>query len=433
MIAPHHDSISKVLANHDAFVAAGAKAIDQHGCYPLLVGIRKDALVGNVRRICQRIAPRTLCAVMKGDAYGHGVQLIVPHLIPFCSRAAFVDNCEAAAIRAAAPEIKLLRLRVGTTTEIAGAMRAGWNVCETIGSHEKAQEINEVGAHTDTLINVHVSLDAAGLGRNGLPMHDESELHKIFLSLLGMTHVRVASVGCHFPDAADSNAADTSDATRNALERFVALVRGMRPRFDEFGRPPPEISAYSSASSCAFGASGVIERLGLHCFDRIGNSLFGLTSTAKHPEDGTRQVMHAATTVCDRIFRRRGSTIGYEHAYVVSDRDGLHVALLGIGWSSVGRYYQGLGKTDRPAYVMNSCGGIHRLLGRQSMNIMTIEASDEAGRGLKSGDIVYLTTDYGESVEAPTVSRLSVLMGGVQTEFITSLFGGSPSSLRFVF
>lgn len=420
------------LPYHHAFEAAARKATEEHGNFPMLVGIHGDMLVRNVSRVRRRLGSRTLCAVLKGDAYGHGIRLVVPHIARFCSHIAFVDNSEAAAIRAAGTDVKLLRLRIGTPGEIVEAIEKGWNVRETICSRDKVAEVNGIGRRLDRVIEVHVSLDVAGLGRNGLPVDDAGTLREAISFIASRNNLRLASIGCHLPLAAQSTPSDRNDASRRALEKFASIAREIAAMIDLEGKPLPEISAYSSASSSAFGASGILEELGLPCFDRIGNSLFGLTSTAKHPEPGTGQVMHAAALVCDRVFRCSGSTIGYEQTYMVGG-EGEEIALLGVGWLTLSRYCQGVGKTETPAFVINDSGGRHLLLGRQSMNIAAIRARDDMGRALSSGDLVYLTTDWGSSEHMPSVPRLCDLLGGVQTEFVTSSFGSSPSSLRFLF
>ena len=40
-----------------------------------------EALIANVSAIQERIGDRTLMAIVKGDAYGHGVDLVVPALL----------------------------------------------------------------------------------------------------------------------------------------------------------------------------------------------------------------------------------------------------------------------------------------------------------------------------------------------------------------
>ncbi len=73
------------------------------------------------------------------------------------------------------------------------------------------------------------------------------------------------------------------------------------------------------------------------------------------------------------------------------------------------------------------------VLGRQSMNVMTIAAEHVSGRVLSSGDLVYLTTGGEPTDQTPSILALSRLMGDVQPEFVTASLGGSPSSLRFLF
>lgn len=421
------------LPYHEDFLSAASVALDRYGQYPVLVGIQESVLTENIEHINTRIGSRNLCAVLKGDAYGHNVALIMPQISSLCSHVAVVDNHEAASVRAADQDISLLRLRVGSSEEIAEALKQNWNLRETISSRTKITEVDNLGQHLNKRVDVHISLDVARLGRNGLPVDNEQQLSDTIAYLLSKKNLRLVSIGCHLPNAASSNPQDRSDISRRALERFVYLVRSLLDLFSGADQALPEISAYSSASSVVFGSSGIIEDLGLQCFDRVGNSLFGLASAEKQGEQGTCQVMHVATKVCERVHRGFGSSVGYEHCYTVDRENGEEIALLGIGWLSASLSYQGVGKTPTPAFVINDSGGQHMVLGRQSMNVMTIAAEHVSGRVLSSGDLVYLTTDWGPTDQTPSILVLSRLMGDVQPEFVTASLGGSPSSLRFLF
>jgi hypothetical protein len=47
--------------------------------------------------------------------------------------------------------------------------------------------------------------------------------------------------------------------------------------------------------------------------------------------------------------------------------------------------------------------------------------------------MLYFTSDHGSLEKSPTIARVAEWMGGVQSEFVTSTFGGSASSVRFAF
>ena len=422
-----------MIAGHDRFMACGIRAMERDGAKPVMAGIDGVALRGNVERIRQRLGSRGLCAVLKGDAYGHGIDIVAPQILHACSHVAAVDNHELTAVRLLEPEMPLIRLRVGSEFEITQAARAKLNIREMAASLPKIEEIDQIAGHLGQRAEIHLSLDAAGFGRNGLNLADQKMLRSLWKAVLGLKHVRIASIGCHLPDAARADPGCGEDPSRRALDRFVAAARDLFRMCSEAGARLPEISAFSSASSVAFGGCVFPAELSTRAFDRIGSSLFGLTAHSRHQEPGTRQVMHVATVVCDVVHRQEGEEIGYEHCYRVEQEGGEKVALLGAGWLALSRYQQGLGKVSSPACCMSAAGRTHWFLGRQSMNISTVAARESGGTELAPGDLVFLTTDHGPRDACPTIARVAAWMGGVQPEYVTSTFGGSASTMRFPF
>lgn len=425
--------LSEAVPDHRRFVTGCVGAMKHNCVKPMMVGVNKAALKDNLHTIKSRLGNHGLCAVLKGDAYGHGIDIVAPEIIAACSHVAVVDNYELGIVRNLDAEIPLLRLRVGSDFEIVEAAEKRWRVREMVASLPKVKEISRIAGRLGQQAEIHLSLDAAGLGRNGLNISDAESFDALLLAILDLPNIHVASVGCHLPDAGDADPVERHDPSRLALRRFSASTRRLLQLFNDRGIQLPEVSAFSSASSCAFGHNELLKDLHQPVFDRIGSSLFGLTVQNRHAEKNTRQVMHVGTFVCDVVHRRQGEKVGYEHCYRVNDPTGERIALLGTGWLSLSRYQQGEGKSITPAFGMNQFGGSHLFLGRQSMNISTIRARGSDGYELSAGDLLFLTTDFGPVDAVPSISKVAWWMGGVQPEFVTSTFGGSASSTRFLF
>jgi alanine racemase len=416
--------------------AATASAIAE-GSRPLMVGIDVQALQHNLELLRDHLGKRTLMAVLKGDAYGHGIDQVAPHLIRHCSYFGVVDNREAQSLRKLSPGCTILRLRPATPAELDEALRMRLGVREAIGSLEKAREIATAARHFGYLVDVHVSMDVGGLGRGGMSMQDEARAERALREVIRMPGIRLRSLGCHLPEAGTCDVRTSGDPTRAALERFENWARRVAKWCLEAGIESPEVSALSSAGSAALNHFKPLESSGLRVFERIGNSLYGLGSSKQHRFPGVQQVMHAATMVSSVIDRPGGASIGYEATYTTPE-GGESIALLGVGWLSLGRLYQGVGKSTTPCWVVGWDAGRYLLVGRQSMNIATLRAvpEDGCGRPLRAGDVVFVTTDgrlHEASVASPTIPLIAMQMGGVQEEHVTSLLGTSPSTMRFCF
>ncbi len=116
---------------------------------PLLVGIDLQALEHNAAAISERLGSTRLCAVLKGDAYGHGIDNVTASLLKYCSHFAVVDNDEALQLRRRAKDSVVLRLRPGAPHEIAEAVELGLRVRETSDLLARPRESIESRAIVD--------------------------------------------------------------------------------------------------------------------------------------------------------------------------------------------------------------------------------------------------------------------------------------------
>ncbi|AZL61470.1 hypothetical protein EI545_21185 (plasmid) [Tabrizicola piscis] len=400
----------------------------------LLVGIDQSALVHNFKTVQQRVAPRQVCAVLKSDAYGHGIDNVVSAIAPACALYSVTETWEARRVRALAGDhARIFRMKIATSSELRDAIQHRLGVVEMAGSLGKARELSEVSRSLGVDTAVQLILDVAGLGRNGLPISSDANIAKDLDYLLGLPNLKIASIGAHIPNPDDCVPTDCDNVVVRAARRFLRLAGGLADHIAASGRDRPALDLFSSASSVALDRTLTrVERETLS-FDRIGTSLYGNAASDAFQETGLRQVMHAFAPVCDVFRRPQGATIGYCEHYRVGDL-GEDIALLGIGWQTLGREFQGVGMSLTPTFVKNLYNGTHFLVGRQSMNIITLRARDETGRTLIAGDLVgVLSSPEFAGLTGIDTASLSARMGDCQPEYITHLIGRSAASVRFSF
>ncbi len=271
-------------------------------------------------------------------------------------------------------------------------------------------------------------------GRNGFPCNNMGALQRHFDYISDLRNVRIASLACHIPNPETCDPYDPDDPTLGGARSFIKTATSMQSRLLDKTGLAPALHLLSSASSVAVQKYLSPKEIATLAFDRIGSSLFGNIAASSHFEKGNRQVMHVLSFVSDIVHRPYGSTIGYSSEYRVENRDGESMALIGAGWYSLGREYRGKGQTSSPCFLTNLTGGRHILLGRQSMNILTIKAMDDLGRTLRSGDAVMITSSgLLDHVKGPTIAHLAELMDDCQNEHVTSIIGNSPACARFWF
>jgi alanine racemase len=136
--------------------------------------ISAGAFEHNVAETQRLIGPKTqICAVLKADAYGHGIALLMPSVIkaglPYVG---VTSNDEISAVRASGYVGNIMRLRTATQSEIEAALP--YRVEELLGNYELAHEASEIATEHDVELRFHLALNSAGMSRNGLELKTDN-------------------------------------------------------------------------------------------------------------------------------------------------------------------------------------------------------------------------------------------------------------------
>lgn len=160
--------------------------------------ISQPAFEHNLAEMKKLVGPHTqICAVMKADAYGHGIAMLIPAI----SRAAIpyvgvTSNEEAAKARAAGYKGKLMRLRTATPAEIESALP--YDVEELLGSLALAKDVSALAHRHHTILRYHLALNSAGMSRNGIELKTDAGKADA-LALLRLPNLRIVGIMTHFP------------------------------------------------------------------------------------------------------------------------------------------------------------------------------------------------------------------------------------------
>ena len=168
----------------------------------------------NVAAIRRRIGHAKLMAVVKANAYGHGLTPVA-RTLQRCGVDAFAvaNLTEALTLRqVVGPEPLILQFGAPFPFEI-DAMLAN-NITPTISSLDEAKLFEKV---LPRRVNVHVEIDT-GMGRCGF-WHTEAGA--ALKQLTALPHLQIAGVYTHFPSA-DENLVET----RRQLADFLVVARG---------------------------------------------------------------------------------------------------------------------------------------------------------------------------------------------------------------
>ena len=197
----------------------------------LVAHIDLDALRHNYRALRQSLGPKVrLCAALKADAYGHGIQLVAPVLE--------AEGCDYAAV-ATVPEAVELRqigwkppiLLLGNVLAIADAEERQ-NRLDEIVRHGLAVTVAEATSidHLCRMgavfrpIDIHLKIDS-GMGRMGiLP----AEAEKLVRRILATPEVRLAGIYSHFASA-DLGRPDLASHQLSVYSETLDQLAGLLP------------------------------------------------------------------------------------------------------------------------------------------------------------------------------------------------------------
>jgi alanine racemase len=204
--------------------------------YRCWVEVDLDALRHNVAAIRRRIGPNVkLMAVVKADAYGHGLAQVGATLMQ-CGTDAFAVATLAEAL--------LLRqiggsgwpiLLFGSALPFEVAKMIEQNITPTISTIEEAQLFEDEARQHGKIVDAHVEVDT-GMGRVGF-WHEDAAAN--IRQITALRHVRVEGLYTHFPSA---------DADLDETQRELALFRKVVERLVSEGVRIPSLHAANSAA-----------------------------------------------------------------------------------------------------------------------------------------------------------------------------------------
>ncbi len=177
-----------------------------------------SALRGNVAWIRSRIGARTkLCAVVKADAYGHGLPQIATTLMQSGADLFGVANLtEALSIRAVGDGWPVLLLGANLPEEIPPIVES--DLTPSLSSYAEARAFDREAERLKKILPVHVKVDT-GMGRLGFGQ--ENAVEKI-ARVAKMRHLKIEGIWSHFASAGIDD-----EFSREQLSTFHSVVAAL--------------------------------------------------------------------------------------------------------------------------------------------------------------------------------------------------------------
>lgn len=327
---------------------------------PAIASINIDNLLHNYRLLAGRAGKAEVMAVVKANAYGHGLDIVAPALFEEgCRHFAVTDAAEGVKLRAMLPDAESIVLLSGIFDVNDAELTAAYDLSPVIVDPGQEQLLNGAGFTGSVWIKINTGMQRLGAEN---PQH--------LLATCKGSGFRIAGIMSHLACA---------DAPEHPLNRAQC---------DDFTSLHRELSPQSPAS--LLNSAGMVS-LPDHTFQfvRPGIALYGIEPVEVEPL-GLKPVMQLSGEVIQVNRVEKGAGISYGASFTAPAD--MSVAVVSIG------YGDGL-----PRILSNYGHAVFKgnklpIVGRICMDFCLLDCS---GRRINPGDTVEF---WGEKLNAAAVA-----------------------------
>ena len=323
--------------------------------------IDKQAFTDNIRTLQKELDGKSkICAVMKADAYGNSIDLLMPSILETnVECVGITSNSEAAIVRQHGYKGRIARLRAATTNEILDALPL--NVEELFGNLEQAKSISAQMKSRNHTLKYHLALNAGGMDRNGLEMVTPKGKQQA-VELSKLPNLKMVGIMTHY---AVEDEKFVRDHLKIFLEQTDWLIKTAKLKREDL-----TLHTANSFTTLA----GPEARLDMV---RPGGVLYGDSIPSYTQYKKTMAFKTQVAVVNDYL---KGTTVGYDQTFTLK-RDS-RLANLPFGYSDGYRRV-----FSNKSYVLIK-GHKVPVVGRVSMNSTMVDVTDFPD--IKAGDEVVL-------------------------------------------
>ena len=343
--------------------------------------IDRSALRHNAKVVRDRIGSAEMLAVVKANAYGHGLVGVAQTLADDAQLFGVANLQEALALRESLPHpIAIL----GPATPEERSIIADRGFIPTISSLEEAKAFNRFGPAT-----INFKIDT-GMGRMGVV---ENEAPEVFKRVATLSNINVHSISTHMPVSNED-----AEYTRDQLLRFQRILERIRTEV------PGTYKAhvFQSAGTLAFNSPS---------FDivRAGIILYGISPLPEF-QKLLKPVMTWKTRISLVRDMSKGSSISYGRTFITPQK--MRIATLSAGYA------------DGYPWHLSNCGAVMlvrgqrcALVGRVTMDLMMIDVS-KVERAQVGDEVILMGRDGNEEVSC---AELAEKGGTIPWEIVTRI------------
>jgi alanine racemase len=273
--------------------------------------ISQSALEYNTHKIQQLLGDKTtLCAILKGDAYGHDLSLVAPVMIKNHVQCIGVaSNQELQTVRELGFKGRLMRVRNATEAEMRQA--TDYDTEELIGNLEMAKRLDAIAAQQGKTLRFHLALNSGGMSRNGLEVSDRDGLAQA-KAISALPHLKMVGIMSHYPE-------EDAAAVRKDLARFKVQSQQV---LDITGIKRSDVTLHVANTF----ATLTVPESWLDMV-RVGGVFYGDTIAS----NDYQRVMTFKSSIAALNHYPKGNTVGYDRTYTLK-RDSV-LANIPVGYA----------------------------------------------------------------------------------------------------
>lgn len=346
-----------------------------------------DSLLRNLETLRKHSGQNDVLAVIKANAYGHGLKEIAQTLAGKVTYFGVATLREALELKEYHPQTPVFLFGHLLSHEIPAALLGG--ITLSVSSLEKAKEISKVSESLGRQTSVHIKIDT-GMGRMGIPVREAAPVIEQIIRLKGLL---LDGIYTHFPSS------EKDDSFREGQVREFGLLlqsletKGILFRFRHLS---------NSAASLTL-KTPIINMI------RPGLTLYGI-----YPDASLHQTAHfePVLSLKSRILLvkkiQAGESVGYGRKFVA--KTATTIAVLPFGYSH--GYPYSAWKKACVLYQGKRCP----LAGKVSMDYIAVDLGNAEA---KEGDVITLIGEDGS--ERITAEEIASWARTIPYEIVTRL------------
>ena len=393
----------------DNFGLTAASAARRNGW----IEVDAAAFTANIARVRGLIGRSRLCAVMKADAYGNDIALLMPAVIAAgIDTVAITSNDEAQVARGLGYRGRLLRIRTATPDELEDGLALG--IEELVGNPDVAARLAALWQRRGpaAALPVQLALNSGGMSRNGIELAHAAG-QAAARAVLAQAGLAISGVMTHFPgeDAAD---------ILGQLQRFHADLAWLKRE----GLPTDRLLRHTANSFATLQHPET--RLDMV---RVGGLLYGDPGSVK--TDAFAPTMAIKSRVAAINPYPAGQTVNYDRIWRL-ERDSL-LANIPLGYADGVR--RSLSRSNRPEFPAEQRPNTQVLIGgrrfpvvgRVTMNTLMVDVTSAPGAVRPGDEVVLFGAQGGDRISQAELEANSSAYG---PELLAVLGATLPRVLR---